>query len=180
MCWLSDRNLFLACEFVGDMEVDGICRFLTPTNVGTLVTKANKTAVGHAEHILTDARNLTDCLQFSPGQKVSMLGALDCKFVLHFCKKTKEVQPTEYKSFDHALASWTTEVSKDVGFKIERGRLPAPTAQSGSAASAQPTQNELGGVETVAEMQSSSFQAKKLGFIAGALVTEKAGELVDI
>lgn len=151
--------------------VDGACKVFTPANAPSLALKANKDAVDRAEMCMTESRTLLDTIpQLDAGQRVKLLGKLDCRLIMHLCKKTKEIERTDYKCIDDIMMVFINDLSSMTGAAID---------WSGSSQTSQPPvdaqpMRSSGKVESLAEMTSESFQASTLGFKVGVFLTNKS------
>ena len=73
----------------GPKLTDGVCKLITTSHLSSLTTGGNRASIKEMEKIMNDCRTLCDKTGISGALKTILIGKLDTRLMLHFCKQHK-------------------------------------------------------------------------------------------
>ena len=89
--------------------VDGFCKLITTGHLSSITSASNRATVKHMEKIMSDCRALCTKVQLSGSDKSLLVGKLDTRLFLHFCKLSKFGDGT-FASLDAIGQAWPIHV----------------------------------------------------------------------
>jgi hypothetical protein len=156
--------------------IDGICKLISPSNLNTVTNKAARSEVKLAEKLMGDARRLLDRMDLDAGSRTRLVGRCDCRCILTILKKSGEVEKTVFKNIDDVAAAFMADLKRVTGQSVSLGDIKDMPGCSSGVTPLVPVFHQ----ETVDELQSKVFQARKSGFVVGGLINKKAATEVNV
>jgi len=162
-------NACIEANLASPKVVDGVCRLLQPPQLQAIASKDNRATVKAAEKLMCDARELCTRLKVPKAISIKCVGRCDIRCVLVIVKKVKEVEKKDLKTIEDVAQAFVADLS-GAGYMTDGATVLRLQSQ------AEPPSVPTDAPETVAQLKSMTFQAAKLGFVAGTTVVLKHGD----
>lgn len=97
--WVRNAAIKANLLAKGPKLTDGVCKLITTSHLSSLTTAGNRASIKEMEKIMNDCRTLCDKTGISGALKTILIGKLDTRLMLHFCKQNKFADQ-QFKAMD--------------------------------------------------------------------------------
>ena len=172
-------NSILELQLSAAKTVDGVCKFLTPSNLMEMVKPEKRAAVQESEKLMAEARKLVVALGLSKSATAKVVGRLDVRLCAFLNNKSKDLERSE-TSISEISKKFLQDLSKihgqTVNWSIATTSDTPPPADEVAASHTSINRN----FDTIEQQSNLVFQARKLGFKNDAFIVRRNNEVPEI